>query len=73
MEKMTKEEMKIAATVLAERIMIHPKIERIDPNQLTEEEVEKVGAIYGKEPADVTVADIMYVKEIEKKYGIGGK
>ena len=73
MEKMTKEEKRISAMLMADRIMIHPRIQRIDPNKLTEEEVERVGAIHNKEVADITVADIKYIDEIEKKYGIGGK
>ena len=51
-----------------ERTVIFEQIEKLDPNLLTEKEVDKISKIYAKETPDITEKDIKYVDKIYEKY-----
>lgn len=58
---------KIFRKVLEQNIMCI-QIEKLDPNLLTEKEIDKISEIYGKNPTDITDKDIKYVDKIYEKY-----
>ena len=66
--KMTREEMGISAEIMAMRIATNERMKLIDPNKLTEDEVEKVSDIFAKEMKDYTIPEMVWVEEIYTRY-----